>query len=153
MNDALRVLIVEDEILLAMQLEYHIMEAGGEVVGSALTSKEALDLARDMKPELIFVDINLADGPTGLGVARALAASSRHVVVFMTANAKRIPADFAGAAGVIGKPYTRNGIREALAFMRLAMKDGAAPPPPDCLVMSPKFGTPRDGRIRFATAP
>ncbi len=145
----LRVLIVEDEVLLAMQLEYHVLEAGHEVVGCALTSAEALKLAAETKPDLIFVDINLADGPTGIDVARELGLVSSRVVVFMTANSKRIPADFAGAAGVIGKPYTQNGIREALSFVRDAMAAGAAPPPPDCLVMSPRFGAPREGRIRF----
>ena len=35
----------------------------------------------------------------------------------MTANAKRIPEDFAGACGVIAKPYTERGVREALAYV------------------------------------
>ncbi|MFL5194065.1 MAG: response regulator, partial [Microvirga sp.] len=61
--------------------------------------------------------IHLADGPTGVDVARQLAAQHQVTVLFMTANAKRIPEDFAGAWGVIAKPYTERGVREALAYV------------------------------------
>jgi two-component system, response regulator PdtaR len=113
----LRILIVEDEILIGLELESLLQDFGHEVVGIAASSDDALTLGRDLNPDLAFVDIHLADGPTGVDVARHLSAQHQVTVIFMTANSKRIPEDFAGARGVIAKPYTERGVREALAYV------------------------------------
>lgn len=112
----LRILIVEDERLIAMQLEDDIADAGHTVVGSAMSSAEAVQLARSEKPDLAFVDIHLADGPTGVDLARRIS-SPDHVVVFLTSNVKRIPDDFAGAAGVLNKPISTHILHQALRFI------------------------------------
>lgn len=124
-DKSLRILIVEDEILIAMELESLLQDAGHDVVGVAVSSAQALKLGRDLKPDLAFVDIHLADGPTGVDVARQLICQFDVMVLFMTANAKRIPEDFAGAHGVIAKPYTERSVREALAYV-LAEQDRTA---------------------------
>ncbi|WP_201833078.1 response regulator [Microvirga zambiensis] len=113
----LRILVVEDEILIALELESLLQDLGHDVVGVATSSAEALALGQEVKPDLAFVDIHLADGPTGVDVARQLAARQGVTVLFMTANAKRIPEDFGGAWGVIAKPYTERGVREALSYV------------------------------------
>jgi CheY-like chemotaxis protein len=113
----LRILIVEDEILIALELESLLQDLGHDVVGMAASSGDALSLGQELKPDLAFVDIHLADGPTGVDVARHLAAQHQVTVLFMTANTKRIPEDFAGAWGVIAKPYTERGVREALGYV------------------------------------
>ena len=113
----LRILIVEDEILIALELESLLQDLGHDVVGMAASSGQALSLGQELEPDLAFVDIHLADGPTGVDVARHLAAQHQVTVLFMTANTKRIPEDFAGAWGVIAKPYTERGVREALGYV------------------------------------
>lgn len=113
----LRILVVEDEFLIALELESLLRDAGHDVVGIAASSAEALALGRELSPDLAFVDVHLADGPTGVDVARQLATQNEVIVLFMTANAKRIPEDFAGARGVIAKPYTERGVNEALAYV------------------------------------
>jgi len=113
----LRILIVEDEFLIALELESLLQDAGHDVVGIAATSGEAMALGQQLGPDLAFVDIHLADGLTGIDVARSLSAQHHVTVLFMTANAKRIPEDFAGARGVIAKPYTERGVKEALAYV------------------------------------
>lgn len=113
----LRILIVEDEILIALELESLLLDAGHDVVGIAASSMEALTLGAELAPDLAFVDIHLSDGPTGIEVARQLVGQRDVTVLFMTANTKRIPEDFAGALGVIAKPYTERGVREALAYV------------------------------------
>lgn len=121
----LRILVVEDEILIALELESLLQDLGHEVVGIAASSEDALTLGQDLKPDLAFVDIHLADGPSGIEVARHLAAQHRVTVLFMTANAKRIPEDFAGAWGVIVKPYTERGVREALSYVMAGQQSEA----------------------------
>jgi two-component system, response regulator PdtaR len=116
-SKSLRILVVEDEILIALELESLLQEAGHEVVGIATSRSDALTLAHDLSPDLAFVDIHLADGPTGVDVARHLTGDLGVTVLFMTANTKRIPEDFAGACGAIAKPYTERGVREALSYV------------------------------------
>jgi two-component system, response regulator PdtaR len=112
----LRILIVEDEFLIALELESLLQDIGHDVVGIAASSAEAIDLAKRSSPDLAFVDVHLSDGLTGIDAARALS-EQEITVLFMTANAKRIPEDFAGARGVIAKPYTERGVKEALAYV------------------------------------
>ena len=135
MTDAgdMRVLIVEDEVLLAVELEHVLSEAGHRVVGHAMERSEAVQIAAAQRPDLALVDVHLQDGPTGVETARALSAECGAVVLFMTANKQRLPADFAGACGVISKPYSEHGVRNALRYVAECIQAGSArrPPPPE----------------------
>lgn len=126
MQEPLRILIIEDEALLAMELEALVEDAGHQVVGWATSSEEAMTMLDDTKADVAFVDIHLSDGPTGVEVARHAQGSERPMCVFMTANPKRIPEDFAGAVGVIAKPYTMAGLNAALRYL----EEGVHRPPP-----------------------
>lgn len=139
-DGALDVLIVEDEVLLAAELQFIVQEAGCRHVGLAVTSGEAVALARRLTPDLALVDIHLQDGPTGVDAARLIADDCGGVVLFMTANVGRVPADFAGACGVIGKPYSDHAVMMALTYLGACMKHGQAPgPPPVGLRLSPAY--------------
>ncbi|HEX6860585.1 MAG TPA: response regulator [Caulobacteraceae bacterium] len=134
------VLIVEDEVLLATELGFLVEEAGCRPVGHAMSSDEARELAAQLQPELALVDVHLRDGPTGVDVARAIAEDCGGVALFMTANVKRLPEDFAGACGVIGKPYSEHGVRSALTFLAACLRDGSAPgPAPASLELAPAW--------------
>src|SRR3954470_17735143 len=63
---ALDVLIVEDEMLLAIELEFLVREVGCHALGLAMSSDEAVALAKELKPDLALVDVHLSDGPTGV---------------------------------------------------------------------------------------
>jgi CheY-like chemotaxis protein len=135
---ALNVLIVEDEVLLATELQFLVQEAGCRDVGLATTSDEAVTLARALTPDLALVDIHLQDGPTGVEAARAIADDCGAVVLFMTANVGRVPEDFAGTCGVIGKPYSDQAVKMALSYLGACVREGRAPgPPPPGLRLSP----------------
>ena len=125
-SDPLRVLIIEDEALLAMELEALIEDAGHSVAGWATSSKEARRLVDEVEADIAFVDVHLTDGPTGVSVAEYISENRRSMVVFMTANPKRLPEGFAGAVGVISKPYTIHGLEAALRYLH----EGVRTPPP-----------------------
>lgn len=150
MSRPLRVLIVEDEALLALDLEYALIEMGHSVVGTAGSSQQALRLAQSTRPDLALVDIHLLDGPTGVDVAREIVRCDHAVVLFMTANVKRIPEDFAGTVGVMAKPYTANGLISAVSFIGDALDGGGVPPPPWSLELAPSFAASEDGRFRIS---
>ncbi|WP_425996982.1 response regulator [Caulobacter sp. DWR1-3-2b1] len=136
----LGVLIVEDEVLLATELEFLLVEAGCCSVGHAMSSDEAMVLAHDLQPDLALVDVHLCDGPTGVNAARRIHEDCGAVALFMTANVKRLPEDFAGACGVIGKPYSSFVVTTGLEYLRICMREGRAPgPPPIGLTLSPQY--------------
>jgi len=133
----LNILIVEDEVLLAMELESEVEDAGHIVVGTAVDSRQAIELIDTTAPQFAFLDIQLLDGPTGIDVGRYLSAKAIPFV-FVSGNLKRIPEDFAGALGAIEKPYTMNGLQNAMKFLE-SVVDGRATSlvPPPSLVLSP----------------
>lgn len=116
-GDGLRILVVEDEALIALELQCLLEDLGHVIAGVAASSAEAIELGRATSPDIALVDIHLIDGPTGIEVARILSLDPHISVVFMTANDKRIPADFAGALGVIAKPYSERAVASALRYV------------------------------------
>jgi CheY-like chemotaxis protein len=139
-NSRLRVLIVEDEVLLATELEYFVAASGAVPVGHAMTSPEAVDLAERLHPDLALVDVHLGDGPTGIDAARAMTDHCGAIVLFITANLKRLPEDLAGACGVMSKPYSEFQVRAAIAFLDECMSHGVARRrPPHGLLLAPDY--------------
>ena len=136
----MRVLLVEDEALILMELEALVEDAGHLVVGTAMRCDEAIELARTVRPDLALVDLRLADGGSGLVVAEALKAMPGVMIVFVTANASRLGDDFAGAAGVVVKPFTRAVLTDGLAYLEECVR---RPPPtsalPSGMRMAPQF--------------
>ncbi|HEY8566082.1 MAG TPA: response regulator [Beijerinckiaceae bacterium] len=132
-------LVVEDEVLLAIEIEALLDEAGFEPVGHALKSGDAIKLARELKPDFALVDVHLLDGPTGVDVARRLALELGILVVFMTGNARRVPTDFAGAYGLIEKPYTDSGLLAALRHIQARLSGERTGEPPPALELAPRY--------------
>lgn len=128
-NRPMRTILIEDEGLLVLQLQDILEDAGHEVLGWATSLVEAEALVDRVEADLAFVDLHLADGETGIQVARYLERRSSATVVFMTANAKHLPADLAGAVGVIAKPYTEAGLSATLRYLH----EGVRTPPPKSL--------------------
>lgn len=71
---SLRVLIVEDETMVAMLIEDALALHGHLVIGVADTQARAIEIAEQDRPDLALCDINLADGDSGIDVAAALGA-------------------------------------------------------------------------------
>ncbi len=133
----LRILIVEDQAILAMELEHVLTDAGHVVVGCAMDQVEALSLAEHAPPDVALVDVNLRDGPTGPDVARALVAAHQSVVVFLTANPEQIPEGFSGAIGALTKPFDDQTIRAVVAFAARFRQEKATDHPPGRLRLAP----------------
>ncbi|MBY3179532.1 response regulator [Rhizobium leguminosarum] len=131
----MNVMIVEDEMLLAMELESEIEAAGHEVAGIAMNSRQAHELLSSQKLDFAFVDVQLSDGPTGIDIGVSLAAAGIPFV-FVTGNIKRLPPDFAGALGAIEKPYTMNGMKNALNYISAIVSGNEGPDIPASLVLA-----------------
>ncbi len=76
-----RVIICEDDLLLAMDLAHEVEEAGSEVIGTFYSSFDAWDAADLLRPDIAIVDLQLADGDSGLPLATHLAELGCKVIV------------------------------------------------------------------------
>lgn len=127
----MRVLIVEDEILVAMEFEETLLELGHDVVGIAADQPSALALAAQ-GVDVALVDINLRDGETGVNIGRQIAKQA--AVVFVTANSGLLDDDVPGAIGVLPKPASRHALAGAVSYAGLARQGrppiGLPAPPP-----------------------
>ncbi len=87
---ASRVLIIEDESIIALDLENLVVELGHKVVGSAATKDEAVAKARATKPGLVLADINLGEGGSGIDAVTEILRSFDIPVIFITAYPERL---------------------------------------------------------------
>lgn len=111
-----RILIIEDEALVAMELRFVLEDLGHEVVGTAADATSARNLVRENEVDLALVDIHLSDGPTGVGLGRELAQELGVTVLFMTANPGMVRTGVAGAIGVLSKPTDERGVQSAVDY-------------------------------------
>ena len=87
---ASRVLIIEDESIIALDLENLVAELGHKVVGSAATKDEAVAKARTAKPGLVLADINLGEGGSGIDAVTEILRTFDIPVIFITAYPERL---------------------------------------------------------------
>ncbi|WP_267911614.1 response regulator [Devosia rhizoryzae] len=109
-----RILIVEDEIIVATEIEYVVTDMGHDPVGIAADQKSAL--AKAQNTDIALVDLNLRDGPTGATIGKILAQTHGVTVVFMTANPTQLGDGVPGTVGVLPKPATERDLRDVLNF-------------------------------------
>lgn len=111
------VLIIEDEAIIAMDLEGIVRSMGHNVTGVARTSDGAISLGARKLPDLILADIQLADGSSGIDAVNALLAEhGERPVIFITAFPERLlTGERPEPAFLISKPYTEQQVRAAVS--------------------------------------
>ena len=124
-----RVMIVEDEILVAANLEATLEDLGYEPVGIAPDTEAALALACAC-PDLALVDLNLRDGETGAVIGARLSRDFGVAVLFLTANPRSLGCGVPGTLGVVAKPYDEDVIAAILEYALKRRSGIIALPPP-----------------------
>lgn len=117
------VLIVEDEFLVALDLEDIIVQAGHDIVG-VIADQRGVD-GIEKSPSVALVDLNLRDGPTGPVIARLLAERFGTRIIFVTANPDQIEHPPVTALGYIRKPFNP---ADVVAALSLALGSAASRP-------------------------
>ncbi len=110
----MRILIVEDDRLLAAGLAMMVESAGHEVVGHAATVRAAMDLARTHTPDLTLMDIDLGLGGSGIAAARGMKKHHGLVSLFVTEHPERARQATDAALGVLAKPYDHVTVQRTL---------------------------------------
>jgi len=112
-----RALIVEDEILIALDLEADMCALGFDVCGLAPNARQARSLAMSNEPDVVLMDVNLEGGREGIEAARWLREVCDTAIVFVTSHndddtVERIHEQVPGA---LPKPVYRERLAHAVA--------------------------------------
>ena len=101
------VLVVEDDAVLGLMIEQALLDAGVARVALSASTEEALRHLRDDQPQVIVLDVHLADRDDGWAIAelvRTLGPDSPRII-FSTGAPQDIPADIAALGCILEKPY------------------------------------------------
>jgi len=127
MRDAGRILIVEDEKILAADLESKLRQLGYRVDGIATSGEQAVRLAQEREPSLILMDVRLSGTMDGVEAARRIQAKAHVPIVYLTAYSDlflREPSLMQAPGLCIAKPFLISDLREV---MEIALGANAVP--------------------------
>jgi CheY-like chemotaxis protein len=113
-----RLLIVEDELIVAWDHAETVRELGWKVCATVTTEEAAVEAASHLKPDAILMDYRLADGGDGLAAARRIREAGDIPIVFCTAYAHCLRPEILSVlrAQLIAKPVRLSCLRQALAW-------------------------------------
>ena len=112
-----RILIVEDEQVVAMDIEMQLLAFGYEVTGIVRTGKEALCLAETTCPDLVLMDVQLRGALDGIATAEEMQRVRKVPVVFVTAfgnEEARRRAESVSPSGYLTKPYRPEDLQDVV---------------------------------------
>ena len=111
-----RVLIIEDEPIIAMDIETIVRDLGHEVTGVAVTRDEAVALAMEDRPGLVLADIQLADDSSGIDAVKDILSEFQVPVIFITAFPERLlTGERPEPTFLITKPFQRSTVKTAIS--------------------------------------
>lgn len=123
------ILIVEDNYMIADQVEEHLQHNGYEVCGIASTVADALSLYREHQPDLLIVDIRLEHGELGTEIAAQLAPLGKLGILYVTGNGNEVVLSEADGHACLGKPYVAADLLRSLQLVFDLIEHGRVPPP------------------------
>ena len=110
------VMIIEDEPIIAMDIETIVRDLGHDVTGIAVTRDEAVALAGERRPGLILADIQLADDSSGIDAVVEILKQFHVPVIFITAFPERLlTGERPEPAFLITKPFQRSTVKAAIS--------------------------------------
>jgi len=122
-TSAIKILLVEDEVFVAMDAEAILTAAGYQIIGNAVSADEAVAKVASLAPDLVLMDIRLIGERDGIDVAHEIKRSFGTPIIFVTANTDPITqarAMQAQPVGIIPKPFTPDTLRAGVAAFHKA---------------------------------
>ena len=111
-----RVLIIEDEPIISLDLQSIVREMGHTVAAIATTRDEAVRAARNTEPGLVLADIKLADGSSGIDAVRQILSELQVPIVFITAYPERLlTGERPEPTFLVTKPFVPETVRVAVS--------------------------------------
>lgn len=85
-DESKKILIVEDDMIISMVLERMIVKLNHQVINKVITGAKAIESARDLRPDLILMDIQLKDDIDGISAMQTIRETSQVPVIYITGN-------------------------------------------------------------------
>lgn len=129
MNRKVRILIVEDDMIIAANISLQLTRLGYEVIGIESRGEEAVSHACRNPPDIILMDINLKGAINGIEAAHAIRRQREIPIVYLTANNDE--ATFSKAKetqphAFISKPFSALNLQRSIALVAEQLGDGQA---------------------------
>ena len=110
------VVIIEDEPLIAIELEQLVQDLGHRVVSVARTKRQAIEAVKQTRPGLVLADIQLADGSSGLDAVNEFLRIFPVPVIFVTAFPERLLTGMKPEPTfLIGKPFQAEALKAVIS--------------------------------------
>ena len=122
----MRVIVVEDEAIIALCMGMTLQEAGHEVMGPVASFDGCLKLVEQEVPELALIDINLEKGGNGIDVARVLLDRWRVMSIFVSSQHRQARDNMEAAIGCLDKPFATRSLVETIEVAK-DLKQGVIP--------------------------
>jgi DNA-binding response OmpR family regulator len=119
-----KIMIVEDELLIADAIASTLENAGYGVCGIARTVSEALTLARLHRPNLAIIDLRLEDGELGTSIAPQLEGTRSMGILFACGDTAGILLNTPDGEACLSKPYSREDLLRSLVIVDEVFKTG-----------------------------
>jgi two-component system, response regulator PdtaR len=113
-----RIVVVEDDVFIRLDLMTHLQAAGHSIVGSADSANDAIRVVERERPDLVLMDVRLLGERDGIEAATEIWERFAIRSLFVSANldpAARAKAAAANPVGFLEKPFTRTGLLAAIA--------------------------------------
>lgn len=111
-----RAMIIEDEPLIALDLEHIVSDIGHHVVGVARTKDEATSMAERVKPGIVLADVQLADGSSGVDAVNEILGDADIPIIFITAYPERLlTGHSAEPTFIITKPFRAEMVKAVVS--------------------------------------
>jgi DNA-binding NarL/FixJ family response regulator len=126
-----RVMLVEDEVIVAWDIAETVKRLGYEIIGMADTAEQAIRLAEQLAPDVILMDIRLNGALDGIEAARQIRERTGRGVIYLTAHADLATMERAAATeplGYVFKPFSQEVLRSALLRAGGAVLTGGTVP-------------------------
>jgi CheY-like chemotaxis protein/DNA-directed RNA polymerase specialized sigma24 family protein len=125
---SLKVLVIEDDVLIAMSISQIVTHMGHDICGVAQTTREALARDRTSRPDLIVADVWLRDGDSGVVTVQEIRRRREVPVIFVTGHAKELVAERQlRHTVVIAKPFAAHTLEVALRRAALQIHQAGQP--------------------------
>jgi DNA-binding response OmpR family regulator len=120
------ILVVEDDVLLAMDIEAALTDAGYRILGPVAWAAEVVELVKTQTPDLALIDLGLRDGQTGAALARYLLWRWSVHSIFITGDRQGVIGHQDAALGWLRKPFSHPELLKSIALAK-AMLSGTIP--------------------------
>ncbi|WP_051328540.1 response regulator [Geminicoccus roseus] len=125
------ILVVEDEGIVAMAIEWALRLAGHRVLGPTDNVEDAIALCEHDRPDLALIDLNLRDGGDGIVIAQHLKERSDVPVFLLTAQLAKARTQKHMVWGVVRKPYDTHALPRLVKYVSKVLQGREAQPPPE----------------------